>query len=183
MDRNVGLCSDCLSRIERNDYGVAAARYEGVMKKAIHSFKYGESLFLAGTFSRILEGFLAKTVPMKRIGLIVPVPLHPVKMRERGFNQASLLCGPLGKAYGIPVNTSCLVRARHTRPQSGLSRTDRLANLKGAFAVRDPRPVRGRHVLLVDDIYTTGTTMQEAAAALRKAGASAVTAVALAKGI
>jgi ComF family protein len=120
---------------------------------------------------------------MAKVDMIVPVPLHHVSLRERGFNQAHLLSLAVSKRFGVPVRRSCLAKIRHTRPQSGLNRQERLTNLKGAFKVKDPGAVKGKNILIVDDVYTTGATVSKAAGALKEAGASKIEVAVLAKGV
>jgi ComF family protein len=107
-------------------------------------------------------------------GLIVPVPLSREKLRLRGFNQAELLAVEVGRELGIPVNRNCLVKDFDTPPQAGLTRVARESNLKGAFSLRRPEAIREQVVLIIDDVFTTGSTMSAAAAALRLAGARQV---------
>jgi len=105
---------------------------------------------------------------------IVPVPLHPLRRRERGFDQAELLAAALAEATRIAVRPGLLLRTRYTDPQIGLRPHERRENVKGAFELRHPLPGSGVRVLLVDDVYTTGATLEECAGTLRKGGAGAV---------
>lgn len=117
---------------------------------------------------------LAARYPFAPGALLVPVPLHPVRLRSRGFNQALLLARPLGRALGLPVAPRALRRIRRTQAQPGLGAAERRVNLAGAFVVCHPATVSGRHVVLVDDVLTTGATANACAGALRAAGASRV---------
>jgi ComF family protein len=103
--------------------------------------------------------------------LVAPVPLHPKRLRARGFNQALLLARGLSDT---PVAREALTRVRHTAPQVGLNPKERRENVKGAFAVPEPAGVKGKNVLLLDDLYTTGATVRECARVLRRAGAHRV---------
>jgi len=114
--------------------------------------------------------------------LILPVPLHPRRRRARGFNQSLLLAEHLGPATAIPVRSDILRRVRHTKPQIGLNPAQRAQNVSGAFAT-SPTAVRGRHILLIDDVFTTGATMLAAAETLLGAGASRVSAYCLARAV
>jgi len=114
------------------------------------------------------------------IDLLIPVPLHPSRQRERGFNQAEVIACWLGKMTGLPVETTSLVRRRPTeRHRLGMGRRERSRSLEGAFVVRAPRLVEGQSLLLVDDVMTTGTTALAIGETLLKEGASAVRLVTL----
>ena len=169
-------CSDCLRRKFAFDCAVSAWRHAGVVRELVLRFKYGGEHFLR----RPLSAWLAdawETDPRLRDGppvaALVPVPLHPRRRRERGFNQAESLCRLLGKRTGLPT-WNALRRVRFTEPQARLGRDERLENLRGAFATARRRPVSGAHLLLVDDVFTTGTTVDECARTLRQAGAASV---------
>ena len=112
--------------------------------------------------------------------LVVPVPLHPARLRERGFNQAELLAKILAQKINIPLGRA-LERIRYTTTQTAFDRVERMENLYGAFRLRKKIGVRGLHVLLVDDILTTGSTLSECARVLREAGAQSVYAVTAAR--
>jgi ComF family protein len=168
------LCYDCRKR----DWPFALVRaggpYEGILREAIHRFKYAGHRNLATHLAALM---LAACRPERRYqeaGLIVPAPLSRERLRKRGFNQAELLALEVGRALGVPVNGKCLVKNFDTPPQTGLSRVAREANLKGAFSVKNPDLVRDRVVLVIDDVFTTGSTISEAATALRQAGARQV---------
>jgi ComF family protein len=110
--------------------------------------------------------------------LLTPVPLHPRRLRRRGFNQALLLA----QAFtGVRLSRDALIRVRHTPPQTGLNPKERHHNVKGAFAVARPQEVAGKHVCLVDDVFTTGATVRECARTLRQAGAHTVTVLTVAR--
>ena len=117
------------------------------------------------------------------IDLLVPVPLHVKRLRERGFNQAHLLIRRWAKQEGIPFDGLTLSRSRWTAPQTGLSRSERRKNIKGAFSIRHPERIKGRKIVLVDDVYTTGATVNECARVLMKAGAEFVDVLTLARAV
>jgi ComF family protein len=105
---------------------------------------------------------------------VIPVPLHVKRLRQRGFNQSGLMAKMLGRTLRLSVPFGALIRQHWTEPQTRLNRQDRLTNVKGAFRVKNPSVVRDRSILLIDDVFTTGTTVTECAATLKKAGASEV---------
>jgi ComF family protein len=115
--------------------------------------------------------------------VIVPVPLHPSRLRARGFNQSLLIADRLGRHLRRPVSTTDLIRTIATEPQTSLTRSERIRNLRRAFTVRHAEAFCGRKILLIDDVFTTGTTLNECAKALRSAGAASVSALALARTI
>jgi len=154
---------------------VAAVEFRGASEAWIHRFKYPapglaglDPGALAVAQAWIAEaGVRAEGPP----DLVVPVPLHPRRLRQRGFNPAGLLAAAAARACGAPADPTALVRLRDTPSQTGLDRRQRRANVRGAFAARRPVPAR---VWLVDDVVTTGSTLAEAARALRRAGARRV---------
>ncbi|UCE63949.1 MAG: ComF family protein [Nitrospirota bacterium] len=133
---------------------------------------------MAGPLATLL---LKALTPLPTIDVILPVPLHPTRLREREYNQSLLLAFPLSTQLGLPISYSTLVRIRPTTPQTSLRRKDRIKNLRRSFVVTQPTILRDKSILLVDDVFTTGTTVNECAKALRKAGVSHVYVVTLAR--
>jgi ComF family protein len=119
--------------------------------------------------------------PFPAIDLVVPVPLHSRRLRERGFNQSLLLARQVSKRRSIPLNFTALDRIRQTRPQTRLSGPERHKNVRGAFEVNAPGAVAGRKILLIDDVFTTGATIQECTESLLDAGAKEVHVLTLAR--
>ncbi len=156
--------------------GVAGA--SSPLAAALHRYKYGRDTTLAPALAELLSDHCPLSV---NHDVIVPVPLHIRRLRWRGFNQALLLAKPLAKRFGVPLDPFILRRTRATPPQVSLGEADRRRNIAGAFAVRIPGLVRDRSALLVDDVYTTGATVNECARALRRAGARRVDVLVLAR--
>jgi ComF family protein len=158
------LCGDCLE--SEKPYGMARAAgvHDQSLMSIIHAYKYDGKVALARPLSKLLTAVYERHWRPDSIDLVLPVPLHPARLRQRGFNQAYLLV----RSWGDVVARDILQRTRRTSPQTGLGRKDRLKNVKGAFAVKDPALVKNRHVLLVDDVYTTGATVMECARILKK---------------
>ena len=167
-------CGACRRHRPRFSYARAAADYGDTVREAVHAFKFRGRRALAAPLGDLLAGLEPPASPGPPPSVIVPVPLHARRERERGFNQAELLARRLGRAWDVPVAARALVRSRATPAQADLPADARRANVRGAFAVRAPGRVAGRHVLLVDDVLTTGATAGACAAALLDAGAAAV---------
>jgi ComF family protein len=117
------------------------------------------------------------------IDMVIPVPLHPKRLRQRGFNQALLLAHGMSVKYGIPLDYDNLARVKATRPQVELTGVERVKNVAGAFSLKFPEIVKSKHILLIDDVFTTGATMNECAGVLKSAGAGQVTACTLARAL
>ena len=178
------LCPTCLDRIEyyRPPWPHfldpvdplqevrSAAHLSDPLRLAIHSFKYEGLRALAGTLGQILYAcWASESWP---VDVIVPVPLHPSRLRERGYNQSALLARELSRCSGLPVLEGVLLRVVDTRPQVGLSATERTKNVKGAFRCKGS--LTSQHILLVDDVMTTGATLRACGRELLQAGARAV---------
>jgi competence protein ComFC len=167
-------CANCAHRSIYFDAAVAAYRGRGVVRQIIHDFKYGRQAHLRHIVARWLcEALDDERLRGRQFDLIVPVPLHPTRQRERGFNQADLLAKLLSARISIPCKP-VLERIRYTTTQTALDRTERMENLHNAFRLRKNTDVRGLRVLLIDDVLTTGSTLSECARVLKRAGATSV---------
>jgi ComF family protein len=155
----------------------SAFLFAGPLRNAIHTFKYQGETRLAEPLASAMQATIR---PPDALNGIVPVPLHPNHLAERGYNQSALLAEPLALAWGLPMMEAALTRTRQTRRQVGLSLDERRSNVDGAF-VADSSQVAGRRLLLIDDVCTTGATLDACAAALLGAGAQAVWGVTLAR--
>ena len=159
----------------------AAALHVAPLREWIHLLKYEGQRALAPPLARYLTAALASAdwAPLRaHIDGVVPAPLHAARLRERGYNQAELLARGLCRQTGLPLRTDLLHRARQTRSQVGLNAVERKANVEDAFTAAPAS--RGLHLLLIDDVYTTGATLRACANALREAGAAQVSALTLA---
>jgi len=180
------LCFACRTTPHNFDLARSAWIYDGAPRVAIHRFKYGGKSALAARLAPALENVLRCDEAFRRHGFdcLVAVPLHRRRQRKRGFNQSELLARALARRLEIPT-LSLLERTRATRPQVGLDFKARGANVSGAFALH-PNPARevsGLRVLLIDDVFTTGATLRECTAVLKRAGAQTVCALTLARQI
>ena len=174
-------CGACLIHPPHFDAARAHFLYEGAIRDLIHSFKYNHHTQLRNPLSFLtlegVRGFVAEHNPH----LIVPVPLHRSRLRQRGFNQAVLLGRVLSRQLSIPMLTDTLVRTRPTEPQIELPAAERRLTVKGAFSVTRPDRVAGKRILLLDDVMTTGSTMDECAKELKRVGADVVIAATIAR--
>lgn len=152
--------------------------YQPPLKEAITLFKYRGKLSLTQPLAQAMVEALP-TLPI--LDAIIPVPLHPQRLREREYNQSLLLADRLSHHTGIPLLLGSLLRIRPTVPQTSLSRKERLTNLRRAFSVAKPVHIQGKRILLVDDVLTTGTTLHECAKTLRRAGSGPVYGLTLAR--
>jgi competence protein ComFC len=176
------LCGRCLDRVPPFSLHRSCGRYDGVLKDLILLFKYHRFPVLARPLARFAAESLAGEEGLWRdADLLVPVPLHGKRKRERGFNQSQRLARELGRIRGLEVLERCLVKVKATPPQTSLEGAGREVNVRGAYMVRKPGRVRGRTLILVDDVFTTGSTLRECGLALKKAGARDVRALTLAQ--
>lgn len=174
------LCPDCRRTPAGPLRGIRGVVFYGSpVSFAIHALKYRGMKELARPLAGYLIAYL-QTHPLPFDGL-VPVPLHPEREAARGFNQSALLAREVGRALRLPVHEGVIVRSRATPPQVHLHRQQRLENVKDAFAATRPGALTGGRFLLVDDVCTTGATLQAAAQALHEAGAGEIWALAVAR--
>ena len=169
------LCFDCRRPPSSLDDVMSSGIFGGPLRNAIHALKYDGVRDLARPLAERMATYWPEVWQMGSASvpdLILPVPLHGSRIRERGYNQSALLARRLGPAVGLPENEKVLVRARATRPQVGLDAAARKENVAGAFACRGD--VSGRHIVLVDDVCTTGATLEACAATLKANGAASV---------
>lgn len=176
-------CGPCLQRPPRFASARAAALFDGPLKELIHLFKYAGKVEIRRPLALFTGAQLAPFVQELAPDYLVPVPLHPRKLRERGFNQSLLLGQLLARQWQLPLSINNLRRIRWTEPQIKLSAEQRLQNVRGAFAVHAPADFARKRLLLLDDVYTTGNTVAECAKTLKRAGAAAVHVVTIARAL
>ncbi len=175
-------CPNCHGEGFSFDCAIAVVRSQGPVREMVHRLKYGKELWLGRVLAAwMLEGLGDPRLKGWTPDALVPVPLHPRRMREREFNQAEILCRELSRTSGIPVLTP-LVRCRYTTTQTKLDRKGRRQNLRDAFIPGKNVDVMNMNLLLVDDVLTTGSTLDACAAVLLDAGASSVRALTAARG-
>lgn len=165
------ICGRCLKQPPLFDHTVAAFSYKFPLDKLIQALKYRERLILVN----FLADALARRISAKP-DCIVAMPLHPARLRERGFNQSLLLARQISRRQDIPLLANTCERIRNTPPQSSLPWKERDKNMRQAFACKPGADVRGKHVAIVDDVMTTGASIGELARVLKQAGANEVSA-------
>ena len=175
------LCGNCMENKTYFSCARAVVSYETIILHAIHQFKYGNNISVGALLASFMADFSFPDVDFTDYSLIIPVPLHIKRLRQRGFNQSLILAQALAKKWQIPVNFSLLKRHKFTLTQTGLNKTERKQNIKGVFEVSNKKKIAGKNVILVDDVYTTGATINECAKTLIKAGAQKVTVLTLAR--
>lgn len=175
-------CSNCGERKFHFDCAVAPYLSRDVVRECIHKFKYEGQFHLRHQLATwAAAGLDDERIRAQPFDAFVPVPLHAARKREREFNQAEVLARLLARRAGVPVRNA-IERVRYTTTQTLLDRHERMENLRGAFRVRHPAAVQNRHFILVDDVFTTGSTVEECARVLREAGAASVRALTVARG-
>jgi ComF family protein len=167
-------CANCAHRKIYFESAVAAYRSRGIVRRVVHDFKYGDQYHLRHLVGEWLSAALDDDRLHERpFDVVVPVPLHSARQRERGFNQAEVLARMVSQQRGVPTR-ALLERTRYTTTQTAFDRSERMENLRNAFRLRKNTNVRQLRVLLIDDVLTTGATLSECARVLKKAGASVV---------
>jgi ComF family protein len=175
------LCVDCLRKRPSYDMARAPYLYDGALMKAIHELKYAQRSHLADSLGLLLALFAQSWTQEMKGSLVMPVPLHPRRLRARGFNQSLLLARCVAAKAGAELDFLSLRRTRFTKPQTELSSEERKKNMRKAFEVVKPEAVKGKTIVLVDDVATTGSTLNECARALKRAGADRVLCLVLAR--
>jgi ComF family protein len=173
-----GLCGACQRKPPFYKHCIAPLLYQGTLPHLVTGLKFQGRMNYARLLGTLLTTGLEQTV-VELPELIVPVPLHPARLRERGFNQALEIARIPARHFGLPIDTECCHRQLATAPQSGLEAKERRRNIRGAFSVTPG--LEGRHVVLVDDVVTTGSTVAELARTLKRSGVERVDVWAVAK--
>jgi ComF family protein len=177
------VCGYCHNLHFHFSRAVAACRAEGVVRESIHRFKYNREMYFGMHLAGWLSSAARRRIDWGQVDAIAPVPLHSRKKREREFNQAACLAHALGSEFRVPVCDQALRRVKDTFTQTALDAKGRAANLRNAFVADQGESIRGKRLVLVDDVFTTGATMDSCARILIKAGARDVVALAVARGV
>ena len=184
------LCPNCLGSLVFNptpfsrqptpslyafDQAWSVCLYNETAQKLLHAFKYNSKTSLSKPFVSLMIDFIDRHhIPLQKFNLISPIPLHPARLRERGYNQSSLLSLALSRHYHVLHTENLLIRQKKTPTQTDLGAKQRWTNMEGAFKIKNSTDVAGKSVVLIDDLYTTGATVHNAAQALKTAGAAQV---------
>lgn len=197
-DSELRICEACYKKIPFNNQlimrtlessnasecngTVCACRYLGIVQESLIRFKFHNKPGYYRTYAALIYDKLTKVLDTKKIDIIMSVPLHRQKQISRGYNQSYLISKQLSKKMNIPECSFLIKRTKHTDAQSLLDKEDRRENVKGAFSIADPKALKSKRILLIDDILTTGCTIDECARTLKRAGARFVIAAVVASG-
>jgi len=176
-------CGDCIISTPMFSSARAVGHYEDILLDAIHDFKYKGKSSLGKILGRWMSEYNYPSFNISSFTLIIPVPLHPKRLKERGFNQSVLLARELSGRFSIPLDIFTLKRQVCTEPQVHLGKKERESNVRNAFIVSDSKKISNQKIILVDDVYTTGSTVKECARILLKEGALTVGVLTLARAI
>jgi competence protein ComFC len=170
------VCPNCQGKNFSFDRTLSPCIYEGVIRELIHKFKYQSKDYLSSLLTRLLIEFICQyQINLELFDLIIPIPLHKIRLREREFNQAELIARKVTEEFPLPLSASNLWRKHHRQAQMELEEmSERWKNIKGCFALRNPAEVKGKNIILIDDVLTTGATCSEAASVLKAAGAGSI---------
>ncbi|MBQ4384651.1 MAG: ComF family protein [Kiritimatiellae bacterium] len=177
------LCEDCERNPPLYDRAACALRFEGKARDMLLDFKFNRRIYLASDFADWLEAAIQARFTVPEIDVVIPVPTTVFHYWDRGYNQSEILAGEIARRIDRRLDVRSLARKGRPKRQSSLTEAERRENVKGTFAVRRPQWIRGRTILLVDDILTTGATLSAASAVLKAAGASRVLAATLARSV
>jgi ComF family protein len=175
------ICENCIRRMPCYDMMRAPYLYTGPLMHAIQKFKYNSETHIALPLGKLLSAFAKTVLSNLKEFVAVPVPLHKDKLKERGFNQSLLLAKVVSSELELSLDYLSLTKEKSTRSQTGLGGKERMMNVVNAFSVNSAANFKGKKVMLIDDVITTGCTLNECAKTLKKAGAIKVICIALAR--
>lgn len=176
------MCPDCKKNAPYFDRAWSACYYDELLKNLIHDFKYSRITSLSSDFSNIIINFMIKYGIGKDSHIILSIPMHPGRLFKREINHSDIMARDLGKKLGISYSGKTLRKIKDTPPQSKLKRDGRIKNLRSSFSVNNDSLIYNKNVLLVDDLFTTGSTVNECARILKGSGARSVEVITLARG-
>ncbi len=169
------VCGECRTTQVFFDRALATAYYKDMLKEAIHQFKFNQKAGLGKPLAQLMITHLPKEIDMQEYHAILPVPLHKTRQKQRGYNQSAILAKYISQDYQIPLMVNNLVRIRNTGSQALLKgQKERQENVKNAFRVKFPDPLHDNHIILIDDVLTTGATVNECSKMLKKTGVKSI---------
>ena len=169
------VCQSCRKIKPHFDFAWCACLYSNELKQLIHQFKYSQKTQLKHLFISLMVNFIQTySLDIQQFDLIMPISLHTTRLRERGFNQSEILARGIAFQFDLNFCNNNLIRFRHTKPQASLRQKERWTNIQGAFRIKHPGAVKGKNILIIDDLLTTGSTASEAACILKSAGVARV---------
>jgi len=177
-------CSDCKTENPYYDRALSVFHYGDILKELVHTFKYGKMTSLANEFVELTVDFMKEHGMCKKLDLVLCIPMHPARLLRREINGSHILAKNTAKKLGVRYSGSLLKKIKSTPPQSKLKRHQRIGNIKGSFSIKKNRAsaVQDKDILLVDDLFTTGSTANECSRILKQAGAASVKVITLARG-
>ena len=180
-NREKNTCSECLGVKFDYDRAFSPCKYNGTIKKMIHEFKYSGRDYLGKNLGKIMNNFIKEyNLPVFLMDFIIPIPLHNTRLRQREFNQAQILSEHIAREFNKKMLPKVLIRTKATKTQTELSHKERALNIENSFSITNPQLIKDKNLLLIDDVLTTGSTLNEAAKSLKAAGAKMVLVMTLA---
>jgi competence protein ComFC len=176
------ICKQCLNNDIHFDRAWAVCKYKDPIKKCIHLFKYNRNISLVNLLSELAGNYIERFININKIDSVLAVPIHKSKLRQKGFNHSQLIVESIAKRFNKPVSSNNLIKSKATTEQVNLNKQKRLSNLKNSFKVKNLSLLKNKTVLLIDDVYTTGSTINECAKTLKGAEVNKVYALVLARG-
>jgi ComF family protein len=178
----ITICQDCKKDEPYFDRAWSACYYEGILKDLIHDFKYRKITSLSTDFTALIINFMKKYNIGKDCQIILSIPMHPNRLFGREINHSDILAKALGKSLGIVYSGNTLRKIKDTSLQSKLKRQERIKNLYSSFSLKDDMIIRNKNIMLVDDLFTTGSTVNECSRLLKNSGARYIEVITLARG-
>lgn len=188
------LCNRCKNKIKKYEINIiikpqnryfeeliSIFKYEGIIREKIIQYKFGDKAYMNNTFAKIILKNEKICGLLKKYDIIIPVPIHKKRKAQRGYNQTQLIANKISKCLNIKLCNNVLVKNKNTIAQSKLNKKKRVQNIKGVFKILNSEKIKGKDILLLDDIYTTGSTANECSKILKKAGAKTVGVLTIAK--
>jgi len=155
--------------------------YDGIIRKLILQYKFQEKSYLYKIFVKNLKNNKKMYLFLKKYDIIIPVPISKKRIKQRGYNQSSLLALEISKVFNIEYNDNSLIKSKHTESQSSLNKEERIKNVENVYSVKNQEKILNKKILLLDDIYTTGSTVNECSKVLKQEGAKNIGILTIAK--